>query len=436
MKVIKVQKGREAEILTTLGNRSMEDFAVIDQQVARMIQTVRERGDQALFDYSMEFDHVSKEVLQGTLAVSEPEIQEAIQRLDRDVYEALERAAAQIQAYHQKQKEETWTWKKENGVLLGQLIQPVEQVGVYIPGGKAAYPSTVLMNVIPASIAGVQRIVMVTPPGKDGKIHDAILAAAKIAGVHEIYKTGGAQSIAALAYGTETIQPVYKITGPGNIYVARAKRAVFGQVGIDMIAGPSEIAIVAEPGTTPSWIAADLLSQAEHDEMAASILITSSESLAKEVEIQLERQLAGLERNAIARVSIAEHGKIYLTEDVESSIQVANLIAPEHLELLVPDPESYLDQIRNAGAVFLGPYSPEPLGDYYAGPNHTLPTNGTARFASPLGVYDFQKKSSIISYPGPVLKAEKNDILRIADQEGLSAHARSIAIRFEQEELT
>lgn len=436
MKVIKVQKGREAEILTTLGNRSMEDFAVIDQQVARMIQTVRERGDQALFDYSMEFDHVSKEVLQGTLAVSEPEIQEAIQRLDRDVYEALERAAAQIQAYHQKQKEETWTWKKENGVLLGQLIQPVEQVGVYIPGGKAAYPSTVLMNVIPASIAGVQRIVMVTPPGKDGKIHDAILAAAKIAGVHEIYKTGGAQSIAALAYGTETIQPVYKITGPGNIYVARAKRAVFGQVGIDMIAGPSEIAIVAEPGTTPSWIAADLLSQAEHDEMAASILITSSESLAKEVEIQLERQLAGLERNAIARVSIAEHGKIYLTEDVESSIQVANLIAPEHLELLVPDPESYLDQIRNAGAVFLGPYSPEPLGDYYAGPNHTLPTNGTARFASPLGVYDFQKKSSIISYPGSVLKAEKNDILRIADQEGLSAHARSIAIRFEQEELT
>lgn len=436
MKVIKVQKGREAEILTTLGNRSMDDFADIDQQVARIIQTVRERGDQALFDYSMEFDHVSKEVLQGTLAVSELEIQEAIQRLDREVYEALERAAAQIQAYHQKQKEETWTWKKENGVLLGQLIQPIEQVGVYIPGGKAAYPSTVLMNVIPASISGVQRIVMVTPPGKDGKIHDAILAAAKIAGVHEIYKMGGAQSIAALAYGTETILPVYKITGPGNIYVARAKRAVFGQVGIDMIAGPSEIAIVAEPGTTPSWIAADLLSQAEHDEMAASILITSSQSLADEVGTQLKQQLAGLERNAIAEISIADHGKIYLTEDVESSIQVANLIAPEHLELLVPDPESYLDQIRNAGAVFLGPYSPEPLGDYYAGPNHTLPTNGTARFASPLGVYDFQKKSSIISYPSQVLKAEKKDILCIADQEGLSAHARSIAIRFEQEELS
>jgi histidinol dehydrogenase len=345
----------------------------------------------------------------------------------------MKEAAANIREYHQLQKEKTWLQTKSNGVILGQLITPVQRVGVYVPGGKAIYPSTLLMNVIPAQVAGVKSIAIVTPPDSEGKINPKILAAANILGITEIYKVGGAQAIAALAYGTQTIRPVHKIVGPGNIYVARAKRAVFGRVDIDMIAGPSEICVVADEFANPTFVAADLLSQAEHDEMASAILVTHSKKLAFDVIRELESQTEKSVRRDIIEESLANFGYIFLTKDIESSIELANELAPEHLELMLKDPFSYLSKIENAGAIFLGEYTPEPIGDYFAGPNHTLPTASTAKFSSPLGVYDFMKKSSIIYYPKSALDEVSDKVIKFAVSEGLDAHANALRVRKQDE---
>jgi len=432
MRILEIKKGEESSIISCFTNRTEGDLNKIDSDVNQIINKVRLEGDQGLFHYSMLFDGVNAETLNSELRVSNHEIETAYLAIEEDVRDALIKASNKIYDFHLKQLEKTWTCKEENGVILGQLISPIENVGIYVPGGKAAYPSTVLMNVIPAKIANVKRIVLVTPPQKDGSINPYVLAAAKIAGVDEIYKIGGAQAIAALAYGTESIKAVDKITGPGNIYVARAKKLVFGIVAIDMIAGPSEICIIADEKANADFIAADLLSQAEHDEMAASVLITTSKKLAEEVYAKVADQLSQLERENIAMMSIHNNGFIFIAKDIDSCFAISNHFAPEHLEIMLDDPISYLDQVKNAGAIFLGSYSPEPLGDYYAGPNHTLPTGGTARFASPLGVYDFIKKSSIIYYPKEVLYNEKDPIMAIAEKEGLTAHARAIGIRFDK----
>lgn len=431
MRILKIKKGEESSIISSFTNRTEGDLNKIDSEVVQIINKVRSEGDQGLYHFNMLFDGVSAETLNSELRVSNHEIESAYLTIDNVVRDALIKAAAKIYDFHLKQLEKTWTFEEGNGAILGQLIRPIENVGIYVPGGKAAYPSTVLMNVIPAKIAKVKRIVLVTPPQKDGSINPYVLAAAKIAGVDEIYKVGGAQAIAALAYGTESIKAVDKITGPGNIYVARAKKLVFGVVAIDMIAGPSEICIIADEKANADFIAADLLSQAEHDEMAASVLITTSRELAEEVFEKVAEQLLQLERESIAMMSIHNNGIIFLAEDIDSCFAISNYFAPEHLEIMLDYPISYLENVENAGAIFLGSYSPEPLGDYYAGPNHTLPTGGTARFASPLGVYDFIKKSSIIYYPEEVLYNEKDRIMAIADKEGLTAHSRAIGIRFE-----
>lgn len=343
--------------------------------------------------------------------------------------EIMKEAASNIREYHQLQKEKTWLQTKSNGVILGQLITPIQRIGVYVPGGKAIYPSTLLMNVIPAQVAEVKSIAIVTPPDKNGNIDPKILVAASILGITEIYKVGGAQAIAALAYGTQTIKAVNKIVGPGNIYVARAKRAVFGQVDIDMIAGPSEICVIADECANPTYVAADLLSQAEHDEMASAILVTHSKKLALNVIKELESQTEKSVRQVIIEESLANYGYIFLTKDIESSIALANELAPEHLELMISDPFSYLSKIENAGAIFLGEYTPEPLGDYFAGPNHTLPTASTAKFSSPLGVYDFMKKSSIIYYPKSALDEVSDKVIKFAESEGLDAHANALRVR-------
>lgn len=430
MQIVQVEKGAEEKVLSLLNNRTEEDFSQIDAAVADILVKVAKEGDAALAYYSQLFDGAAG----GELLVDQEQIEAACQQVEPEFLQALEEAAENIRAFHQKELEKSWTWEKRPGVMLGQLVNPVESAGVYVPGGKAAYPSTVLMNVIPAKIAGVPRIVMVTPPGKDGTINPYILAAAKVAGADEVYAVGGAQAIAALAYGTETIRPVNKITGPGNIYVARAKKAVFGLVDIDMIAGPSEICILGDTSADPIFVAADMLSQAEHDEMAAAIFVTTCQEKATQVAKEVEKQLAQLERQNIAAASLTNNGLIAIASDTESQIRLANLIAPEHLELLLENPLQHLGKIRNAGAVFVGPYSPEPLGDYYAGPNHTLPTGGTAKFASPLGVYDFLKKSSIIYYSKEALSDEKDGIIKIAQKERLTAHGNAIAVRFPQSE--
>jgi len=434
VRIINIKKGEENAVEGYLNNRAEADLHKVDADVAGIIQKVKSGGDEALYAYAAEFDSVPADVIRGRLAVSREEIDSAYDSIENDVREALEAAAEKIRDFHSLQIEKTWSRKYENGVVLGQLIRPVASAGVYVPGGKAAYPSTVLMNVIPAKIAGVARVVMTTPPARNGSVDSYVLAAARIAGADEVYRAGGAQAIAALAYGTASIRPVDKITGPGNIYVARAKKQVFGQVDIDMIAGPSEICIIADETGDPEFIAADLLSQAEHDEMAASMLITTSRNLAGQVSEALISQLSLLERESIARMSIHNNGMIFIAEDIESCFAIANVIAPEHLEIMLPEPMAKLDLVLNAGAIFLGAYSPEPLGDYYAGPNHTLPTGGTSRFASPLGVYDFIKKSSIIYYPQDVLYNNKDKIMAIAQKEGLTAHKRAIGIRFEQGE--
>lgn len=394
--------------------------------VSEIIRTVRAEGDQAVLAYTEKFDQAVLE----NLEVTAEELQEAFQSVDDQFITILEKAAENIRAFHKNQVR-TGFVKQENGITLGQKITPIENVGIYVPGGTASYPSTVLMDTIPAKIAGCSQVVMVTPPGKDGKIAPAILAAAKIAGVDRVFKVGGAQAVAALAYGTQSIPQVDKIVGPGNAFVAEAKRQVFGQVAIDMIAGPSEILIVADEKSDPAHIAADLLSQAEHDKLASAVLVTNSNDLALAVQEELEKQIPLLPRAQIARKSIDDHGKIIVADDLKVVIDIANELAPEHLELMVDDPFDYLDDIRNAGSIFMGRFCPEALGDYFAGPNHTLPTSGTARFSSPLSVDDFVKRSQFTYYSKDALASCAAEVAYFAHQEGLEAHARSAMIRSE-----
>jgi histidinol dehydrogenase len=408
-----------------------EDTPDISRTVTGIIEDVRMRGDEAVLEYTARFDGVNLESLQ----VTDEEMQNALSVAEPRFISVLERAAANIRRFHEKQIREGFRIENEHGCITGQKITPVDRAGLYVPGGTAAYPSTVLMNSIPAKIAGVPEIVMVSPPGNDGKINPATLAAAYVAGINKIYKAGGAQAIAALAYGTETIPYVDKIVGPGNAFVAEAKRQVYGRVSIDMIAGPSEILIVADGASDPKHIAADLLSQAEHDKMASAVLITDSGLLAGKVSAEIERQIPLLERREIARASIDRNGKIIVTESLDEAIDIVNDIAPEHLELCVNNPFDYLDKVRHAGSIFMGRYCPEALGDYMAGPNHTLPTGGSARFSSPLSVDDFIKKTQFTYYTRDALRDIAEDIAFFAEKEGLTAHAKSAVIRFEEEKI-
>lgn len=397
--------------------------------VSEILEKVKKEGDKALYEYCEKFDKASL----TTLQVTEEEIDEAVQRVEPEFLEVLRRAAANIREFHEKQKREGFALKRGKGVTVGQKILPIERAGLYVPGGTAAYPSTVLMDSIPAMVAGCQRVVVVSPPNSEGKIAPVILAAAYVAGVKEIYKVGGAQAIAALAYGTESVPKVDKIVGPGNAFVAEAKRQVFGEVSIDMIAGPSEILVVADNKNDPRHIAADLLSQAEHDKMASAVLVTDDKGFADQVAEEIERQLLLLNRQEIARASIDTNGKIIVTENLERAIEIANGIAPEHLELCVDEPFAWLKKIKHAGSVFLGRYCPEAIGDYFAGANHTLPTSGTARFSSALSVDDFIKKTQYIYYDEAALKEVAKDVEYFAKKEGLTAHARSAVIRTEDE---
>ncbi|WGV59554.1 histidinol dehydrogenase [Brevibacillus brevis] len=416
------------------GKRSVDAGTREQQEAVKAILTsVRQQGDEALRYYTERFDRV----LLQNFRVSEGEFAEASELVSSQVKAALEEAAENIRTFHERQVRQSWFTTKESGTLLGQLIRPLQRVGLYVPGGTAAYPSSVLMNAIPAKIAGVPEVVITTPPGANGKINPAILVAAQIAGVSEIYKVGGAQAIAALTYGTEQIKSVDKIVGPGNIFVALAKREVFGLVSIDMVAGPSEIAVIADETANPRYVAADLLSQAEHDPMSAAILVTTSQTLAEQVSQEVERQLADLPRKSIAEAAIRDYGAILLVANLEEGFAVINRIAPEHLEIMMAEPFEHLGKVENAGAIFLGPYSSEPVGDYFAGTNHVIPTNGTARFSSPLSVDDFIKKSSVVSYSKRDLRENGHKIVALAEQEGLSGHGRAILARlrdFETEE--
>ncbi len=430
MKTIQLTAKTQKDLLDSLLKRSPNHYGQYESVVSEMIARVREEGDQAVFDYTKQFDRW--EITADNIRVTQAEIQEAFDAADAEFIEVMRRSAANITAFHQKQLRSSWIDTREDGSLLGQRILPIAVSGVYVPGGKAAYPSSVLMNVIPAKVAGVGRIIMTTPAGVDGKVNPGTLAAAKIAGVDEIYKVGGAQAIAAMAYGTESIPKVDKITGPGNIFVALAKKACFGYVSIDSIAGPSEILVLADETANPRYVAADLLSQAEHDELASAILITTSRELAAAVEQQIEGFLQELSRADIIRKSLEHYGYILIAESMDAAVEAANAIASEHLEILTQNPYEVMTKIKNAGAIFLGEYSSEPLGDYYAGPNHILPTNGTAKFFSPLNVDDFMKKTSIISYSREALERAHHDIELFAGKEGLTAHANSIHVRFER----
>lgn len=412
------------EELTNTSDREATETA-LDEAVLEIIRTVRAKQDAALLAYTKQFDGAEL----GSLTVSTEEFTEAKRHATPELLTALKAAAENIRAYHSEQKEKSWLISQDKGIMLGQKVTAIDRVGVYVPGGKAGYPSTVLMTVIPAQIAGVDEIVITTPPGKDGKVNPYVLIAADLLGIETIYKVGGAQAIAALAYGTESIQKVDKIVGPGNAYVARAKKWVYGTVGIDMIAGPSEICVIADDKANPRYAAADLVSQAEHDETARAICITTNRQLATAVQKEVALQTEKLERKDIIEASIKANGRIIVAENLEQAAELANLVAAEHLELMVEHPMELLPQIKHAGAIFLGSYSPEPLGDYFAGPNHTLPTSGTARFASGLGVYDFMKKSTIISYPKTAFQAVSDQIISIAEVEGLTAHANAIQIR-------
>ncbi|MGM9636627.1 MAG: histidinol dehydrogenase [Eubacteriales bacterium] len=409
-------------------NRAIASYPEQEQIVKEILADVAKSGDQALIRYAEKFDRVTL----TDLVVSEEEMEEAWNSVDPHFIEILKQTKENIELYHRKQLREDFRIEKVGGIVLGQKFTPIEKVGIYVPGGTASYPSTVLMNAIPAKIAGVSRIVMTTPPGRDGKIKAEILVAAKLCGVDRIVKCGGAQAVGALAYGTESVPKVDKIVGPGNIFVAIAKKLVFGLVSIDMIAGPSEILVIADGSCDPVHVAADLLSQAEHDKLATAVLVTDSEPLAIAVQSELERQLALLERSEIARTSIEQNGKIIVTDSLDRAIETANLIAPEHLELCVDDPFAYLSKITNAGSIFLGKNTPEPVGDYFAGPNHTLPTGGSARFSSALSVDDFVKKSQYLYYPKDELEKVYKDIAVFARKEGLSAHAKAVESRFEE----
>ena len=429
MRTYKLTEETKKELLGNLLGRNPGSFGEYESTVNEIINNIRTNGDKALFDYILKFDKCS--ITSESVRITKEEIEEAYKSLDSEFVEVMKRSAANIRAFHEKQKRNTWIETIDDGSIFGQRILPIEISGVYVPGGKAAYPSSVLMNVIPAKVAGVERIVMCTPPGRDGKVNPATLVAADIAGVTEGYKVGGAQAIAAMAFGTESVPKVDKITGPGNIFVALAKKACFGHVSIDSIAGPSEILVLADESANPRYVAADLLSQAEHDEMASAILVTTSEDVAKKVSDEIEGFLKTLERAEIIRKSLENYGYIFIADSLDDAIDAANAVASEHLEIITKNPFEVMTRIKNAGAIFLGDYSSEPLGDYYAGPNHILPTNRTARFFSPLSVDDFIKKTSIISYSQEALSKVHEDIELFAKQEGLTAHANSITVRFE-----
>ena len=429
MKIRELNNDTKRELKEVLKSRSTNNFADIEAKVANIVADVKERGDEAVFEYTSKFDGFC--LSKDNIRVTDEEIEAALSALDPEYIRIIKDAAENIRVFHEKQKRISWIDTKEDGSMLGQKFSPIEIAGVYVPGGKAAYPSSVLMNIIPAKVAGVERIVMVTPPGKEGIVNPGTLAAAKIAGVDEIYKIGGAQAIAALAYGTESIPKADKICGPGNIFVAMAKKNVYGQVSIDSIAGPSEILVLTDETANPRYAAADLLSQAEHDEMASAIMITTSREVAEETLKEVMAFTETLERREIIKKSLDTFGYIFVADSMETAIEAVNDIASEHLEILTKNPFEIMPKIKNAGAIFLGEYSSEPLGDYYAGPNHILPTNGTARFFSPLNVDDFVKKSSIIAYSYDALKKAHEDIEYFAKQEGLTAHANSIHVRFE-----
>ena len=430
MKTVRLNEQSKADLLKDLLKRSPNNYTQYEDTVAQIVADVRRNGDGAVFDYTRKFDKWN--VTADTVRVTEEEINRAFAAADKDFVEVLRRAAANIEDFHRRQLRNSWIETRDDGSILGQRILPIEVSGVYVPGGKAAYPSSLLMNVIPAKVAGVGKVIAATPAGADGTVNEGTLVAARIAGVDEIYKVGGAQAIAAMAFGTESIPRVDKITGPGNIFVALAKKACFGYVSIDSIAGPSEILVIADETANPRYVAADLLSQAEHDELASAILITTDPGLAAEVERQIDGFLTELSRADIIRKSLEQYGYILLADSLDDAVEAANAIASEHLEILTKDPYAVMTKIRNAGAIFLGEYSSEPLGDYYAGPNHILPTNGTARFFSPLNVDDFMKKTSIISYSREALEKAHEDIELFAQREGLTAHANSIKVRFER----
>ena len=433
MRIVSLDENSKKNILNDLLKRSPNNYDEFAGSVNEILNNVRNNGDKALFEYTKKFD--GADINPSNIMVTKEEIQEAYESLENpELVEFIRRSLKNIKEYHEKQKQYSWFDSKTDGSILGQKVTPLSRVGVYVPGGKAAYPSSVLMNVIPAKVAGVEQIVMVTPPGKDGKVNPNTLVAANEAGVDVIYKVGGAQAIAALAYGTDTIKKVDKIVGPGNIYVALAKKAVFGFVSIDSVAGPSEIMVIADESANPRYIAADLLSQAEHDELASAILVTTSKELADKVSEWVDIFANKLNRKDIIKKSLENYGYILVADTMEDVIDVANEIASEHLEILTSNPFDTMTRIKNAGAIFLGEYSSEPLGDYFAGPNHVLPTNGTAKFFSPLSVDDFIKKSSIISYSREALAPLSDDIRKFAKAEGLTAHANSIRVRFEDDD--
>ena len=429
MRILKLTKETQNNILENLLKRSPNSYGEFESRVNDIIQNVREKRDEAIFEYTLKFDGAT--IDQDNIRVTEEEIKEAYEQVDPKLLDVIRKALVNIRDYHTKQKQYSWFDSDESGIILGQKVTPLKTVGVYVPGGKAVYPSSVLMNVIPAKVAGVSNIIMTTPCGKDGKVYPSTLVAAKEAGVDAIYKVGGAQAIAALAFGTESIPKVDKIVGPGNIYVALAKKAVFGYVSIDSIAGPSEIMVLADETANPRFVAADLLSQAEHDEMASAILVTTSETLAEQVSVEVDKFVATLSRKEIIRKSLDNYGYILVADTMQDAIDTVNEIASEHLELVTKNPFETMTKIRNAGAIFIGEYSSEPLGDDFAGPNHVLPTNGTAKFFSPLSVDDFIKKSSIISYSREALEPVYKDIVQFAECEKLTAHANSIRVRFE-----
>lgn len=429
MRIVTLNDQTKNSLLDHLLKRSPASYGAYEQTVYEIINQVREKRDEALFAYTKQFDGC--DLTAENIRVTREEIEEAYTLVDTGLIEVMKHSAENITKFHQKQLHNSWISPESNGTILGQKVTPIEISGVYVPGGKAAYPSSVLMNVLPAKVAGVSRIIMTTPPGRDGKVNPGTLVAADIAGVDEIYKAGGAQAIAAMAYGTDSIPKVDKITGPGNIFVALAKKACFGFVSIDSIAGPSEILVLADETATPRFVAADLLSQAEHDEMASAILITTSRELAEKVSEEVEAFTKQLSREEIIRKSLDQYGYILIARSMEEAIDAANEIASEHLEILTKNPFEVMTKIKNAGAIFLGEYSSEPLGDYFAGPNHILPTNGTAKFFSPLNVDDFLKKTSIISYSKDALEKVHKEIELFAEKEGLTAHANSIKVRFE-----
>lgn len=429
MRIIKLNEQSRANILADLLKRDPNNYSAYEDTVQAIVDDVRARGDEALFEYTKKFD--GAELSADNIRVTQAEIQEALSQVDPNLLAVMKKSMKNIREYHEKQRQYSWFDSKPNGTILGQKVTALSSVGVYVPGGKAAYPSSVLMNIIPAEVAGVEKIVMVTPPGKDGRVNPVTLIAAHLAGATEVYKVGGAQAIAALAFGTKSIPRVNKIVGPGNIFVALAKKAVYGHVSIDSIAGPSEILVLADETANPRYVAADLLSQAEHDELASAILVTTSMELAEKVSAEADAFVQNLSRKAILEKSLENYGYILVADSMEDAIETANAIASEHLEIVTKNPFEVMTKIQNAGAIFMGEYSSEPLGDYFAGPNHVLPTNGTAKFFSPLGVDDFIKKSSIIYYSREALEAVHTDIESFAEAEHLTAHANSIRVRFE-----